>query len=177
MRDGSLPQPYQPTPQTLRRSAAQGDPAPKAMGARCRRFLPFRHEVLAVKLHQQGMGAELLHPSGGAFVTIGITVPERGADVGIRRLLRLGRWAEHVAGQLRGAVTSSLNGVPLASSRRKQENSRRGRSNGSRGCSLCRKATGKAGERAGFEVGAFYWTVLVPDIVNPGREEQGSVSV
>jgi hypothetical protein len=27
------------------------------------------------------------------------------------------------------------------------------------------------------EVGAFYWTVLVPDIVNPGREEQGSVSV
>jgi hypothetical protein len=28
-----------------------------------------------------------------------------------------------------------------------------------------------------FEVGAFYWTVLVPDIVNPGREEQGSVSV
>ena len=29
----------------------------------------------------------------------------------------------------------------------------------------------------GAEVGAFYWTVLVPDIVNPGREEQGSVSV
>jgi Ca2+-binding RTX toxin-like protein len=28
-----------------------------------------------------------------------------------------------------------------------------------------------------FEVGAFYWTVLAPDIVNPGREEQGSVSV
>ena len=27
------------------------------------------------------------------------------------------------------------------------------------------------------EVGAFYWTVLAPDIVNPGREEQGSVSV
>jgi hypothetical protein len=25
------------------------------------------------------------------------------------------------------------------------------------------------------EVGAFYWTVLAPDIVNPGREEQGSV--
>lgn len=136
MRDGSLPQPYQPTPQTLRRSAAQGDPAPKAMGARCRRFLPFRHEVLAVKLHQQGMGSELLHPSGNAFDAIGITVPERGA--------------EHVAGQLGGAVSSSLNGVPLASSRRKQENSRRGRSNGSRGCSLCRKATGKASERSGF---------------------------
>jgi len=27
------------------------------------------------------------------------------------------------------------------------------------------------------EVGAFYWTVLTPDIVNLGREEQGSVSV
>jgi hypothetical protein len=27
------------------------------------------------------------------------------------------------------------------------------------------------------EVGAFYWTVLAPDIVNSGREEQGSVSV
>ena len=136
MRDGTLPQPYQPSPQTLRRSVAQGDPAAKAMGARCRRYPPFRHEVLAVKLHQQGMGAELLHPSGGAFVTIGITVPERGA--------------EHVAGQLREADTSSLNGVLLASSRRKQENSRRGRSSVSRGCSLCRKATVKAGERSGF---------------------------
>jgi len=29
----------------------------------------------------------------------------------------------------------------------------------------------------GPEVGAFYWTVLAPDIVNPGREEQGSASV
>jgi hypothetical protein len=28
-----------------------------------------------------------------------------------------------------------------------------------------------------FEVGGFYWTVLAPDIVNPGREEQDSVSV
>jgi hypothetical protein len=27
------------------------------------------------------------------------------------------------------------------------------------------------------EVGAFYWTVSAPDIVNSGREEQGSVSV
>jgi hypothetical protein len=27
------------------------------------------------------------------------------------------------------------------------------------------------------EVDAFYWTVLAPDIVNPGREEQGSFSV
>ncbi len=27
------------------------------------------------------------------------------------------------------------------------------------------------------EVGAFYWTVPAPDIVNPGREEQGLVSV
>ena len=136
MRDGSLSQPYQPTPRTLRRSAAQGDPAAKAMGARCRRFLPFRHEVLAVKLHQQGMGSELLHPSGNAFDAIDITVPERGAD--------------HVAGQLGGAASSSLNGVPLANIRRKLDNSRRGRTNVSRGCSLCRKATGKAGERSGF---------------------------
>jgi hypothetical protein len=29
----------------------------------------------------------------------------------------------------------------------------------------------------GSEVGAFYWTVPAPDIVNSGREEQGSVSV
>jgi hypothetical protein len=28
-----------------------------------------------------------------------------------------------------------------------------------------------------LEVGAFYWTVPAPDIVNSGREEQGSVSV
>ena len=27
------------------------------------------------------------------------------------------------------------------------------------------------------EVDGFYWTVLVPDIVNSGREEQGSLSV
>lgn len=27
------------------------------------------------------------------------------------------------------------------------------------------------------EVGAFYWTVLAPDIVNPEREEQSSVSM
>jgi len=28
-----------------------------------------------------------------------------------------------------------------------------------------------------IEVGAFYWTALAPDIVNPGRVEQGSTSV
>jgi hypothetical protein len=28
-----------------------------------------------------------------------------------------------------------------------------------------------------IEVGAFYWTDMAPDIVNPGQEEQGSVSV
>jgi len=32
-------------------------------------------------------------------------------------------------------------------------------------------------QRPNSEVGAFYWTVLTPDIVNLGREEQGSVSV
>jgi hypothetical protein len=31
--------------------------------------------------------------------------------------------------------------------------------------------------RLPIEVGAFYWTVLVPDIVNPGRDEQCSGSV
>ena len=30
---------------------------------------------------------------------------------------------------------------------------------------------------ADAEVGAFYWTVPAPDIVNLGREEQGSISV
>lgn len=33
----------------------------------------------------------------------------------------------------------------------------------------------KAGSKG--EVGAFYWTVPAPDIVNSGREEQGLVSV
>ena len=28
-----------------------------------------------------------------------------------------------------------------------------------------------------FEVGAFYWTASAPDIVSPGREEQGSFSL
>ena len=36
----------------------------------------------------------------------------------------------------------------------------------------------KAGRATAWcEVGAFYWTVLAPGIVNSGREEQGSVSV
>jgi len=41
--------------------------------------------------------------------------------------------------------------------------------------------SGRVEQRVGpwprAEVGAFYWTVLAPDIVNPGREEQGSISV
>ena len=28
-----------------------------------------------------------------------------------------------------------------------------------------------------YEVGGFYWTALVPDVVNSGREEQGLVSL
>ena len=32
-------------------------------------------------------------------------------------------------------------------------------------------------DKSRCEVDAFYWTVLTPDIVNLGREEQGSVSV
>ena len=35
----------------------------------------------------------------------------------------------------------------------------------------------QAGRQALTEVGAFYWTVPAPDIVNSGREEQGSISV
>jgi hypothetical protein len=31
-------------------------------------------------------------------------------------------------------------------------------------------------QHATHEVGAFCWIVLAPDIVTPGREEQGSVS-
>ena len=40
-----------------------------------------------------------------------------------------------------------------------------------------RKRTKRERFLAQIEVGAFYWTVPVPDIVNSGREEQGSVSV
>ena len=36
---------------------------------------------------------------------------------------------------------------------------------------------GMAGDGRNPEAGAFYWTVLAPDIVNLGREEQGSVSL
>ena len=32
-------------------------------------------------------------------------------------------------------------------------------------------------DRLRIEVGAFYWTVLAPDIVNSGRVEQDSASV
>lgn len=39
------------------------------------------------------------------------------------------------------------------------------------------KLADQALDRLNTEVGAFYWTVLAPDIVNPGWEEQGSVSV
>ena len=39
------------------------------------------------------------------------------------------------------------------------------------------RAMGRHGPGSDIEVGAFYWTVPAPDIVNSGREEQGSVSV
>jgi hypothetical protein len=45
------------------------------------------------------------------------------------------------------------------------------------GIPISRDRVRKLMRRMGFEVGAFYWTVLAPDIVNPGREEQGSASV
>ncbi len=38
-------------------------------------------------------------------------------------------------------------------------------------------ANSKQGDGWSLEVGAFYWTVPAPDIVNLGREEQGLVSV
>jgi len=39
-----------------------------------------------------------------------------------------------------------------------------------------RLAMEASGQHEG-EVGAFYWTDWAPDIVNSGREEQGSISV
>jgi hypothetical protein len=65
---------------------------------------PFCHQVLGVQLSQKGMDTELLDAGCGAFDAIGIPVPEPGAEVCVRRLLRLGRWVEHVAGQVGGAV-------------------------------------------------------------------------
>jgi hypothetical protein len=46
-------------------------------------------------------------------------------------------------------------------------------------CSQCRPIRTKLSPRRqwGSEVAAFYWTVLAPDIVNSGQEEQGLVSV
>jgi REP element-mobilizing transposase RayT len=38
------------------------------------------------------------------------------------------------------------------------------------------KAQAKVPHRL-YEVGAFYWTVLAPDIVNPGREERFSIQL
>jgi hypothetical protein len=43
-----------------------------------------------------------------------------------------------------------------------------------------RRAREEASRLGGWyqtEVGAFYWTVPAPDIVNSGREEQGLISV
>ena len=43
---------------------------------------------------------------------------------------------------------------------------------------FCREAIAEKLERleaVKCEVGAFYWTVLAPDIVNPGREEWVSI--
>lgn len=53
---------------------------------------------------QAALARALLHAGCGAFDAIGIPVPERGAAVGVSRLLRIGRWVEHVAGQAGGAV-------------------------------------------------------------------------
>jgi hypothetical protein len=39
------------------------------------------------------------------------------------------------------------------------------------------KRSGLGAHRPCCEVDAFYWTDMAPDIVNPGREEQGSFSV
>ena len=76
----------------------------EAQRARRRWDLSLAHQVLGVELHQQGMDAQLLHPRRSAFDAIGIPVPERGAEVGVRRLLRSGRWIKQVARQVGGAV-------------------------------------------------------------------------
>jgi hypothetical protein len=47
---------------------------------------------------------EALHPRRRAFDAIGIPVPERGAEVGVRWLLGPGDWVKQVAGQVGGAV-------------------------------------------------------------------------
>jgi len=75
----------------------------ESLGARRRWDLPFRHQVHGVELHQQGMDAQLLHPRRRAFDAIGIPVPERGAEVGMRRLLGPGDGIKQVAGQVGGA--------------------------------------------------------------------------
>jgi len=76
----------------------------ESLGAWRRWDFPFGHQVLGVELHQQGMDAELLHPRRSATHAIGIPVPERGAEVGMRRLLGPGDGIKQVAGQVGGAV-------------------------------------------------------------------------
>jgi hypothetical protein len=39
------------------------------------------------------------------------------------------------------------------------------------------QSKGKTLDKRTAEVGAFYWTVLAPDIVNPGREERVSIQL
>jgi len=80
--------------------------APEAFGARCRRNLTLAHKLRGIKLSQESMHAELLHPRRRAFDAIGIPDPERWAEVSVRRLLGLGRRVEHIAGQIGGAVFS-----------------------------------------------------------------------
>jgi hypothetical protein len=144
--------------------------------------------VHGVELHQQGMDAELLHPRRRAFDAIGIPVPERGAEVGVRRLLGPGDGIKQVAGQVGGAVLpqtgsqpciartsattterisgpSSLKSVPLGSSSRKQLMSR-GRSGVSVGCSVCRNAWARAGERkrGSAPISRAHWQTLAPQM-------------
>ena len=80
--------------------------APEAFGARCRRNLTLAHKLRGIKLSQESVHAELLHSGCRAPDAIGIPLPDRWAEVGVRWLLRLRGWVEHVAGQVGGAVFS-----------------------------------------------------------------------
>ena len=65
---------------------------------------------------------------------------------------------------------SSRSGLPYTATLSVPANSSASFCNGS-------DRSGPSVEEDSSEVGAFYWTVLAPGIVNSGREEQGSVSL
>ena len=66
--------------------------APEAFGARCRRNLTLAHKLGGIELGQESVHAELLHSVCRAPDAIAIPLPDRGAEVCVRRLLRLRGW-------------------------------------------------------------------------------------